>query len=40
MQTTTLSEVALDLLKRNMSGVQILVDDENREAYRELAPLG
>ena len=40
MQTVTLSEAALDLLKRNMSGTQILVNDENREAYRELARAG
>lgn len=40
MQTITLSEAALALLKENMSGVQILVDDENREAYRELALAG
>ena len=36
MQTITLTEDALNLLKRNMCGPQILVDDENREAYREL----
>ncbi len=35
-----LSEAALDLLKRNMSGPQILVDDKNREAYRELGRAG
>jgi hypothetical protein len=40
MQTITLSEAALDLLRRNMSGPQILFDDENREAYRELARVG
>jgi hypothetical protein len=40
METITLSEAALDLLKRNMTGTQILVDDENREAYRELARAG
>ena len=37
MLTITLSEGARDLLKRNMSGPQILVDDKNREAYREPA---
>ena len=36
METITLSEPAMDLLKRNVSGPQILVDDGNREAYREL----
>ena len=40
MQTITLTEAALDLLRRNISGPQILVDDGNREAYRELARLG
>ena len=40
MQTIALSEAALDLLRRNMQGQQILVDDENREAYRELARAG
>jgi hypothetical protein len=40
METITLSEPAMDLLKRNMAGTQILVDDENREAYRELARAG
>jgi len=40
MPRITLSEVALDLLKQNMSGAQILVNDENREAYRELARAG
>ncbi len=40
METITLSEAALDLLKRNMTATQILVDDENREAYRELARAG
>jgi hypothetical protein len=40
METITLSEAALDLLKRNMTGTQILVDDENREAYRDLARAG
>jgi hypothetical protein len=40
MQTIALSEPALDLLKRNLTGPQILVNDENREAYRELALAG
>jgi hypothetical protein len=40
MQTLSLSEAAMDLLKRNMIGTQILVDDDNREAYRELARAG
>jgi hypothetical protein len=38
--TITLSEAAADLLKRNLSGPQILVNDENRAAYRELARAG
>jgi hypothetical protein len=40
MKTIALSEAALDLLKRNMTGPQILVDNENREVYRELARAG
>jgi hypothetical protein len=40
MLTITLTEAALDLLNRNMSGTQILVDDKNREVYRELARAG
>jgi hypothetical protein len=40
MQTITLSEAAVDLLKRNMTGQHILVDDDNRESYRELARAG
>jgi hypothetical protein len=40
MQTVTLSQAALELLKRNIQGTQILVDDANREAYRELARAG
>jgi hypothetical protein len=40
MQTLALSDVALALLRRNLSGSQILVNDENREAYRELARAG
>jgi hypothetical protein len=40
MQTITLSAAAVDLLKRNVTGTQILVNDENREAYRELALAG
>ena len=40
MLTVMLSEGAVDLLKRNMSGSQILVDDQNREAYLELARAG
>ena len=40
METLTLSSAALDLLKQNMTGTQILVDDDNREAYRELARTG
>ncbi len=40
MQTVTLSQAALELFKRNITGTQILVDDANREAYRELARAG
>jgi hypothetical protein len=40
MQTLSLTEAARALLKRNMAGTQILVNDENREAYRELARAG
>jgi hypothetical protein len=40
MQTIALSEAALDLLRRNMTGQQIRVDYENRELYRELARAG
>jgi hypothetical protein len=40
MPTVTISDVALALLRRNLSGPQILVSDENREAYRELARAG
>jgi hypothetical protein len=40
MEAITLTDAALDLLKRNMSGPQIRVDDENREAYRELSRAG
>ncbi len=40
METLILSEPALDLLRENMTGQQILVTDENREAYRELARAG
>jgi hypothetical protein len=40
MPTITLSHAALALLKRNLTGPQILVDDDNRRAYRELASAG
>ncbi len=40
METVTLSKLALDLLRQNVSGKQILVNDENRECYRELARAG
>ncbi len=40
MPTFTVSDGALALLKRNLTGPQILVTDENREAYRELAGAG
>jgi hypothetical protein len=40
MQTIALTKAAVDLLKLNMAGAQILVNDENREAYRELARAG
>jgi hypothetical protein len=40
MQTISLSETALALLKQNLGGMQILVNDENREDYRELARAG
>jgi hypothetical protein len=40
MPTFTVSDGALALLRRNLTGPQILVTDENREAYRELAGAG
>jgi hypothetical protein len=40
MPTVTISDAALALLRRNLSGPQILVSDENCEAYRELARAG
>jgi hypothetical protein len=40
MPAITLSEEALALLKRNLTGPQILVSDDNRDAYRELARAG
>jgi hypothetical protein len=40
MPEITLSDDALALLRRNLRGPQILVTDDNREAYRELAGAG
>ena len=40
MPTITLSDGALELLRRNLTGPQILVTDENRETYRGLARAG
>jgi hypothetical protein len=40
MPTITLTSEALALLKQNLTGPQVLVSDENREAYRELARAG
>ena len=38
METLTLSAAAMDLLKRNLAGSQILVTDGNREAYLHFHP--
>jgi len=40
MQTITLSEAALALLRSRVEGGSRHVDDSNREAYRELARAG
>ncbi len=40
MPTIALSESALDLLRACYSGAYILVDDGNRDSYRELADAG
>ena len=40
METTTLSEAALSLLRRRASGELVPVTDDTRPAYRELAGAG
>jgi hypothetical protein len=40
VQTIQLSEAALDLLRRHLAQDGVMVDDENREAHRELARAG
>jgi hypothetical protein len=40
METTTLSEAALCLLRRRTSGERVPVTDDTRPAYRELAGAG
>ena len=40
MQTTTLSESALSLLRRRLAGERVDVNDETRPTYRELVEAG
>lgn len=40
METTTLSEAALTLLRRRVSGERVPVTEETRPAYRELTGAG
>jgi hypothetical protein len=40
MQTTTLSESALALLRRRLTGERVDVTDETRPVYRELVEAG
>jgi hypothetical protein len=40
METTTLSEAALSLLRRRMGGERVPVTDDTRPAYRELVEAG